>query len=145
MRGHTGRTCLGEHELLVPVSVTAASKMQVFYLSYEYRYHSHYIHKRTGGTSARYMYHCAQSTERQHAPSKTSGSGKQRDKIQMDTFKCHGWLHITLSELDDLAYIKIDHKDHHVPYVPIDVPEDIKELISKNLKWIPTQVCIYIH
>ena len=58
----------------------------------------------------------------------------------MDAFKCHGWLHITLSELDNMAYIKIDHCDDHIPYVPIDIPEDIMELINKNPKWMPTQV-----
>jgi len=56
-------------------------------------------------------------------------------------FKCHGWLHITLSELNSSAYIKIDHKDNHIPYIPIDVPEDMKELIINNPKWTPTQVC----
>jgi hypothetical protein len=86
------------------------------------------------------MYHCAQSTERQHGPSKTAPPTKKRDKIQMDTFKCHGWLHITLSELDNIAYVKIDHGDGHVPYVPIDIPEDVKELITNNPKWTPTQV-----
>jgi hypothetical protein len=90
------------------------------------------------------MYHCAQSTERQHAPSKTAPPAKKRDKIQMDAFECHGWLHITLSELDNIAYVKIDHEDGHVPYVPIDIPEDVKELIVNNPKWTPTQVGIYI-
>ena len=58
----------------------------------------------------------------------------------MDTFKCHGWLHIMLLELDNVAYIKIDHRDDHIPYVPIDIPEDVMELIDKNPKWTPTQV-----
>jgi hypothetical protein len=60
--------------------------------------------------------------------------------MQMDTFTCHGWLHITLSELDNVAYVKIDHRDDHIPYVPIDIPDDVKELINNNPKWTPTQV-----
>lgn len=113
------------------------------------RYHSRYSHKRSKGSSARYMYHCAQSTEWQHAPSKKAPPLKKCDKIQMDTFKCHGWLHITLSKVNNVANIKIDHHDDHIPYVPIDIPEGIKELIINNPKWTPTQVgnilpCTYI-
>lgn len=62
----------------------------------------------------------------------------------MDAFKCHSWLHITLSELDNITYVKIDQEDSHVPYVPIDIPEDVKDPIVNNLKWTPTQVSIYI-
>lgn len=69
---------------------------------------------------------------------------KKCNKIQMDAFKCHSWLHITLSELDNITYVKIDQEDSHVPYVPIDIPEDVKDPIVNNLKWTPTQVSIYI-
>jgi hypothetical protein len=41
------------------------------------------------------MYHRAQFDERQRKPKKKDGV-KQRDKGQMDTFGCHGWLHITI-------------------------------------------------
>src|SRR5262245_1792617 len=50
----------------------------------------------------------------------------------------------TRLHVDHLAYIKIDHEDNHVPYVPIDIPEDVKVLIINNPKWTPTQVYIYI-
>jgi hypothetical protein len=128
---------MGEDELPISVSVSPCTK----YSGPTFRrYHSHYTHKRSNGSSARYMYHCAQSTERQHAPSKKAPPPKKRDKIQMDAFNCHGWLHISLSEVDNVANVKIDHRDDHIPYVPIDILEDVKELIISNPKWTPTQV-----
>jgi hypothetical protein len=80
------------------------------------RFHSFYEHKRSAGTSVRYMYHCAQNGLRQHAAAKTAQKGKGRDKGSMDAFQCKGWLHITLSDLSDVAYMKLDHIDDHVPY-----------------------------
>ena len=58
----------------------------------------------------------------------------------MDVFKCHGWLHVALSDLNNIAYIKIDHEDSHIPYISIDILEDVKELIVNNPKWTLMQV-----
>ena len=89
----------------------------------------------------RYMYNCAQNSDRQHAPLKSSNAGiKHRDKESMETFDCSGWIHITLSDLTDVAFIKLTHCEDHVPYCPIDIPEDIEKYVRDNLKLTPTQV-----
>lgn len=105
------------------------------------RYQSKYDHKRSAGTSTRYMYNCAQNSDRQHASLKSSKVGiKHRDKESMDTFDCSGWIHITLSDHSDDAFIKLTHCEDHVPYCPIDIPEDIEKYVRDNLKLTPTQV-----
>jgi hypothetical protein len=72
------------------------------------------------------MYHCAQNTKRQHAPKKTQREGaKPRDKIAIDAFTCKGWLHITITDWDDIAFVNIGHAKDHVLYWKIDVPPEI--------------------
>lgn len=58
----------------------------------------------------------------------------------METFDCSGWIHITLSDLSDVTFIKLTHCENHVPYCPIDIPKDIKKYVRDNLKLTPTQV-----
>ena len=58
----------------------------------------------------------------------------------MQTFDCSGWLHITISDQSDIASIKLDHHDAHIPYCPIEIPEDIVMYIHNNLKLMPAQV-----
>jgi hypothetical protein len=42
----------------------------------------------------------------------------------MVTFKCAGWLHVTISDYSGLTFVKIDHHDDYVPYFPIDIPPE---------------------
>jgi hypothetical protein len=92
------------------------------------------------------MYHCAQNGDRQHAPSKIGGENvKNHDKEHMDTFECSGWVHITLSDLSDIAFIKLDHHEDHVPYWPIDIPADVEKYVRDNTKMTPTQVSLFSH
>jgi hypothetical protein len=67
---------------------------------------------------------------------------KHRDKESMQTFDCSGWLHITISDLSDIASIKLDHHEAHIPYCPIEIPEDVVTYIHDNLKLMPAQVCL---
>ena len=95
----------------------------------------------SAGTSMCYMYNCAQNSDWQHAPRKSSNVGiKQRDKESMETFDCSWWIHITLSDLSDVTSIKLTHCKDHVPYCPIDIPEDIGKYVRGNLKLTPMQV-----
>lgn len=71
-------------------------------------------------------------------------SSKERDKDCMDTFDCKGWLHITLSDLSDTAYVKIEHCDDHIPYWPIDVPAEIEELVREHANLNPRQARQFI-
>lgn len=89
------------------------------------------------------MYHCAQNTKRQHKSKKVDDPTKQRDKEAMVTFRCAGWLHVTITDYSDLAFVKIDHHDDHVPYFPIDIPPDVEELIRTNTQMTPTQVTVF--
>ena len=53
------------------------------------------------------MYHCSQNSARQQKPKESSRNGvKNRDKEQMDTFQCHGWLSITIMDGGDDAFVK---------------------------------------
>jgi len=87
------------------------------------------------------MYHCAQTSSRQHAPKKTEREGaKSRDKLAMESFPCQGWPHITVNDWDEVAWVKISRKDDHVPYYSIDVPPHIVDFVHQNHKLTPTQV-----
>ncbi|KAJ6522810.1 hypothetical protein DFH09DRAFT_1330397 [Mycena vulgaris] len=108
-------------------------------MKYCFVYQSKYDHKRT--ESSRYIYHCAQNVKHQHAPKKTQREGaKPRDKIAMDAFPCNGWLHITIIDWDDTAFVNIGHAEDHVPYWKIDVPSDIIDFVYQNSKLTPTQL-----
>ncbi|KAJ7469241.1 hypothetical protein FB451DRAFT_945129, partial [Mycena latifolia] len=78
---------------------------------------------------------------RQHAPKKNHRAGaKPRDKIAMDSFPCKGWLHITVNDWDNVAFVNIKHADDHIPYWKIDVPPDIAEIVHQHSKLTPTQL-----
>ncbi|KAJ7278651.1 hypothetical protein C8J57DRAFT_1059197, partial [Mycena rebaudengoi] len=78
---------------------------------------------------------------RQNAPKKSERDGaKHRDKLSMDTFKCRGWLHITINDWDETAFVKIAHEDDHIPYWSIDVPDDVVEYVHQNPKLTPGQL-----
>jgi hypothetical protein len=111
-------------------------------IKYRFVYHSVYHSKQF--PTARYMYHCSQVHERQHKPKKGRHAGaKLRDKDAMDTFDCHGWLFITVTEGSDIVNVKFQHKDDHVPYWNIDVPQDVQDLVHNNPSMTPTQVNKY--
>ena len=109
----------------------ALAKMVWQQIKYRFVYHSVYHFKRF--PSARYMYHCSQMHERQHKPKKGGHEdAKLHDKDAMDTFDCHGWLFITVTEGSDIVNVKFQHKDDHVPYWNIDVPMDVQNLVHNN-------------
>ncbi|KAK7007107.1 hypothetical protein R3P38DRAFT_2438938, partial [Favolaschia claudopus] len=86
-------------------------------------------------STARYEYTCAQNSLRQEKSQKKASSEKQRDKAQMSTFECQGWLTIWASPDDDSEYfIRIRHQECHQKYVCIDIPDDVKQIIQNNPK-----------
>jgi hypothetical protein len=88
------------------------------------------------------MYHCAQSSGRHHRPSKSAAKGKERDKGSMDVFECAGWLHITLSDLSDIASVRLEHKDDHVHYCLVGIPSDVEDFVHAHSDLTLTQVRI---
>ena len=87
------------------------------------------------------MYHCAQNSSRQHKQKKSATETvKNRDKEQMDTFLCHGWLSITIMDGGDDAFVKFRHENDHVFYWNIDVPLEVQDYVRKNIDLGPTQV-----
>jgi hypothetical protein len=58
----------------------------------------------------------------------------------MSSFRCEGWLSISLSDSDNVAIVKINHRDAHVPYWSIDIPSDVKDFIYENPELMPKQV-----
>ncbi|KAL0562974.1 hypothetical protein V5O48_019104, partial [Marasmius crinis-equi] len=107
-------------------------------MHYRFTYQSKYVHKRTDST--RFIYHCCQNASRQHKPEKVPNPDDTRDKIQMDSFACRGWLHVTVFEGSNEAYIKLNHKDEHVSYWCIDVPTPVKEFVRQNASMRPSQL-----
>jgi len=75
------------------------------------------------------MFHCAQSKDCHRKSQKIEGEELQQDKLAMDTFECHGWLHITLHYGTSIANIKIEHKEDHILYCSIYIHEEIKAMI----------------
>ncbi|KAH6909721.1 hypothetical protein BKA70DRAFT_1101920 [Coprinopsis sp. MPI-PUGE-AT-0042] len=85
------------------------------------------------------MYHCAQLDQRQRKPKKKEDV-KSRDKCQMDTYACHGWMHITVSSALPYLLVKVNHDVKHTPYWNHDIPDDVKDLIKNNPQWTTRQV-----
>jgi len=117
----------------------ALAKLVWDQIKYRFVYHNVY-HSRQYPTAC-YRYHCSQIHQRQHKPKKGRCEGaKLCDKDAMDTFDCHGWLFITVTEGSDIVKVKFQHKDGHVPYWNIDVPQEVKDLVHDNANMTPTQV-----
>ncbi|KAJ7631076.1 hypothetical protein FB45DRAFT_917452 [Roridomyces roridus] len=98
---------------------------------YRFSYHSVRRYKGAGGYS-RFSYHCAQASTRKLAPEKIDNLGKRRDKGQMKTYNCNGWLNIWAAS--DNAHVYVQLKDHlcHETYTCIDIPADVKEIVKNN-------------
>ena len=64
----------------------------------------------------------------------------RRDKLAMDKFECHGWLHITICDDSTIANVKIEHREDHVPYCVVSIPEEIKAMIISQRKEPLTKV-----
>ena len=79
-------------------------------------------------------YHCTYTQ-------KVEDVQKWRDKEAMDTFDCQGWLHITVADGIDAVTIKLRHDLDHVPYCPIDIPQDVVGLVQANGNLTPSRVC----
>ena len=58
----------------------------------------------------------------------------------INTFKYKGWLYIAITDLSDMAFVKIDHHNNQIPYFPIDILQDVENFITDNVKMTPTQV-----
>ncbi|KAK1222979.1 hypothetical protein PQX77_014179 [Marasmius sp. AFHP31] len=79
--------------------------------------------------------------KRQHKPIKKNGPGvKNNNKGQMAAFECKGWLHITVFKDIEEAHINFRHKDQHVHYYRIDIPEDVKKYVADNVAMRPGQL-----
>jgi hypothetical protein len=102
------------------------------------RYEGKYNHVNT--PSIRFKYSCAQTASRQPKPAKREGV-RNRDKGSMDTFNCNGWLHITLFEDSDQAFVKFKHQEDHCDYPKTSIPDNIREFIEKNYKMSTSAVC----
>ena len=95
---------------------------------------------KTNSTSTKFSYYCAQNKHRQAESNKCDNPAKQHDRLSMVVFECNGWLHVTVRDGVAEVDITVQHKDDHVPYCIIALPQDVKELITKR-HWEPvTQV-----
>ena len=70
---------------------------------------------------------------------------KQRDRRPMDSFECNGWLKISFDQRSDQAWIKLNHKDDHMAYRCVNIPESIRRLVVENSsKLTVSQVCGFL-
>lgn len=102
------------------------------------RYHS--MHQSSMDSQTTHNYHCAQNSKRQKKPEKVSDPKKHRDKEAMDSFDCHGWLTLTVSDDSDAIVVTLDHRMSHIAYCPIDLPDDVDTIIRENSGYTPSQV-----
>ncbi|PPQ85367.1 hypothetical protein CVT26_000899, partial [Gymnopilus dilepis] len=108
-------------------------------LKYRFTYHSNYKHVNTPTT--RFVYNCVQATKRQHKSKKSTKEGvKNRDKAQMETFSCQGWIFVTIVDGESEAFVKFRHDVKHVPYWTIDIPSQVQEFIQKNIDLGPDKI-----
>ncbi|KAF5343057.1 hypothetical protein D9758_011133 [Tetrapyrgos nigripes] len=96
-----------------------------------FEYEGKYSHINTPST--RFKYSCAQTASRQSKPAKHTDVCN-RDKGSMDTFDCQGWLHITVFEDSEQAFIKFKHHKDHCDYPKTTVPDDIQHFVEDNFK-----------
>ncbi|KAJ7744136.1 hypothetical protein B0H16DRAFT_1322351, partial [Mycena metata] len=93
-------------------------------------YHS--SHPFRNSATTRFEYNCAQSSSRQHKPKK-SATAKGRDRAQFETFPCQGWLTIWATSGDTKYFVRVRHNECHQQYVSIDIPEDVKKYLWKEI------------
>jgi hypothetical protein len=91
-------------------------------------------------SSTRFKFSCAQNQQRQRDSKKIAELEKQRAKLPMFGFDCHGWLHITIDGSSDYAGIHIVHQEDHVPYCVVSFLENVKDLILKGSSKTVSQV-----
>ncbi|KAJ6538671.1 hypothetical protein DFH09DRAFT_930214 [Mycena vulgaris] len=60
----------------------------------------------------------------------------------MRTFDCQGWLTVWASPDEMEYFIRIRHKECHEKYVCIDLPDEVRDFISKNSKMRSFQVIL---
>ncbi|KAJ6525880.1 hypothetical protein DFH09DRAFT_1095435 [Mycena vulgaris] len=78
------------------------------------------------------MYHLLRRRLGSRNPKKDQREGpKPRDKSQWTHLR---WLHNTIMDWEQLAYISIKHLDDHVPYYSIDLPPEIVDFVHQNHK-----------
>ncbi|KAL0569697.1 hypothetical protein V5O48_012270 [Marasmius crinis-equi] len=58
----------------------------------------------------------------------------------MDSFDCNGWIHVTIFEGSDEAFITVTHEEDHVHYWRVDIPDDVRSYIEANLALKPNQL-----
>ncbi|KZT18513.1 hypothetical protein NEOLEDRAFT_1159440 [Neolentinus lepideus HHB14362 ss-1] len=93
-------------------------------MNYRWLYHSRY--------EMQYRYHCAQSSQWIKKAEKKAPPNKQHNKLSMLSFKCNGWLYIMFPPQGKVAHVKLVHCEGHIPYCPIDIPPDARQIVEQN-------------
>jgi hypothetical protein len=86
------------------------------------------------------MYTCAQNACTQNKSQKSADASKQRDKLRMRSFDCKGWLVMLVAEGSDEITVKLSHKEAHVPYCSVGIPDDVKRFVDANAQLSMTAV-----
>nr|VWP01304.1 Nonribosomal peptide synthetase 6 (NPRS 6) (EC (Extracellular siderophore synthetase) [Ganoderma boninense] len=101
-------------------------------LELRFIYHSKHELSTSNQSETTFVYNCAQNAKRQKKSKKVADPKKHRDKDAMDGFDCHGWLSIRVTDNSDVVAVTLTHCLSHVPYCPIDLPDDVVTFISEN-------------
>lgn len=59
------------------------------------------------------------------------------------SFKCKGWLNITLYEASNVALVTVSHEEDHIHYWNISVPKEIRDFIDTKAGFTVDQVHFY--
>jgi hypothetical protein len=89
-----------------------------------------------------FQYDCAQSEHNHRTHEKHEDLKKHWDRCTMAHFSCQGSLKVVVGE--EKVVIQFWHMLPHVPYVSIDIPPEVQEMIENAVetKKVPTQVSL---
>jgi len=82
-----------------------------------------------------FSYNCAQDNKIKKISIKVDGPVKHCDQPHMPTYSCESLLKIWLQVISGIltAKVTIQHKDDHVPYCDICIPEEVQQIIDEGI------------
>ncbi len=82
-----------------------------------------------------FSYNCAQDNKIKKKSIKVDDNAKHHDRPHMPTFSCESLLKIRLQVISGIltAKVTIQHKDDHIPYCDVHIPEEAWQIIDEGI------------
>src|SRR6266481_551875 len=82
-----------------------------------------------------FSYNCAQDNKIKEKSIEVDDTMKHHDQPSMPTFSCESLLKIWLQVISGIltAKVTIQHKDDHIPYCNVHIPEEAQQIIDKGI------------